>query len=448
MSRAVAAVALGALLAVTAAGAAAAESPAAVLLTRSSLHAGIDARTVGARTAAAAAWCGAAAQADRVPNALAGNPVHWVYLVPSDGSDGLGVVANVMQSDADQVDAWWRGQDPSRVPRNDVTSFSCGTQLDITTIRSSLSGSQLMPISDRFPGIVDTLEQAGLSSPLTKYLVYYDGPIDDDNVCGQGGSESNGFGVAIVYYRSCLGVSTAAVAAHELLHTMGAVPTGAPHECTGDNAAHTCDNESDLMYPAVGGGPLSTKVLDPGRDDYYGHAGSRLDTQDSAWLVRLDSQARLDLGVSGPGSVSADVPGLLCSASCATSWNAGQRLALTATPAAGAKLVRWTGACSGSAGCALTVVPGATLSALFAPARFRLTLAVTGKGVVRGSGARIACPGRCSASVPSYSPVRLAASPAKGWKLSSWSGACRGSRKACTVPMSAATNARATFVRA
>ena len=125
--------------------------------------------------------------------------------------------------------------------------------------------------------------------------MYYDGPIDDDNICGQGGSDSNGFGVAVVYYRSCIGVSTAAVAAHEFLHTIGAVPTGAPNECTGDNAGHTCDNESDLMYPALGSGPLSVKVLDPGRNDYYGHAGTWLDTQDSAWLVRLDSQAQLAL---------------------------------------------------------------------------------------------------------------------------------------------------------
>jgi hypothetical protein len=44
--------------------------------------------------------------------------------------------------------------------------------------------------------------------------------------------------------------------------------------------------------------------------------------------------------------------------------------------------------------------------------------------------------------------VRLRAKPAKGWKLRSWSGACKGSRTTCTVPMSAVTKARATFVRA
>ncbi len=262
------------------------------------------------------------------------------------------------------------------------------------------------------------------------------------------GATSSGFGAAVVYYRSCVGVSTAAVAAHEFLHTIGAVPHGAPNDCPGENSGHTCDDENDLMYPAIGGDLLESKVLDPGRNDYYGHSGSWLDTQDSAWLVRLDSQAPLALTVSGPGSVAADVPGLLCAASCTTTWNADQRLALAATPSAGAKLVRWNGACSGAAGCNLTVAPGVSVSAVFAPASFRLTVAVAGRGVVRSAQTGITCRPRCSASFPSFSPIRLTATPAKGWKLRSWSGACRGATKTCTVPMSAASSARATFVRA
>ena len=33
------------------------------------------------------AWCGTGAQADRAPNGVAGNPIHWVYVIPSDGAD-------------------------------------------------------------------------------------------------------------------------------------------------------------------------------------------------------------------------------------------------------------------------------------------------------------------------------------------------------------------------
>ncbi len=221
---------------------------------------------------------------------------------------------------------------------------------------------------------------AGLRSSFTKYLVYYDGPVSDSNVCGQGGSDPSGFGLAVVYYQACTGVSTAAVAVHEVVHTLGAVPRGAPNECSGEDSGHTCDNATDLLYPSIGDEPLSAKALDPGRDDYYGHAGAWPDTQDSPWLVRLDSQAPFALSVSGPGSVSADVPGLQCAQSCSTTWNSGTRLALTATPNPGAKLVRWGAACVGSAGCTVTVGSGSSLSALFAPATFRPGRACLGAG--------------------------------------------------------------------
>ena len=446
MIRAVAVVALGALVACCAAAPSAPSGgTSSVHAVRSSVTSGIA--SVAASAAAAATWCGSASQTDRVPNGVAGNPVHWIYLIPSDGSDSLGAVASTMQSDAEQIDAWWRGQDSTRTPRNDVTAFSCGSQLDISTIRSTRTSAQLTPISSRFAGIADTLQAAGFTSSLTKYVVYYDGPVDDGNICGQGGSIGSGFGVAVVYFRSCSGVSTALVAAHEFLHTIGAVPSAAPNDCPGENEGHTCDDQHDIMYPSAGGDPLSAKVLDPGRNDYYGHAGAWLDTQDSGWLVRLDSQTPLALTISGTGTVTADVPGLQCSASCSTAWNAGQSLNLTATPAAGMRLVRWSGACSGSAACSVAVSPGAQVTALFAPATFRMTVSIGGKGTVRSSRAGISCRPRCSASFASFTPVKLTAKPATGWRFRTWSGGCRGARTTCTVPMSAATSARATFVR-
>ncbi|HEU0247028.1 MAG TPA: hypothetical protein VFR38_08065, partial [Gaiellaceae bacterium] len=185
-----------------------------------------------------------------------------------------------------------------------------------------------------------------------------------------------------------------------------------------------------------------------GRDDYYGHGGGWLDTQDSAWLVRHDSQAPFTLSVSGSGSVTADVPGLQCAETCTTTWNSGTRLALQATPGPGAKLVRWGSGCVGAAGCAVTVAPGASVSALFAPAAFRLSVAISGRGAVRSSSAGITCRPRCAASFPSFSPVTLTAAAAKGWKFRTWRGACVGSRRTCRVPMTAATGARAVFVRA
>jgi hypothetical protein len=396
----------------------------------------------------AATWCGTPSQADLRPNALAGFPVHWIYAVPADGADGFATLANTMQTDAEAIDAWWRREDPSRTPRNDIAPLSCGQQLDLTTLRMQLTGAQLAGPDGRFGSIFDALVAANFDSPFTKYVVYYDGPSTDEDICGQGGSDSSGLGVAVIYVQACPGVSTAAVIAHELLHTFGAVPNGAPHNCPQPNDGHTCDSTSDLMHPFIDAEPLSAKLLDPGRDDYYAHSGGFTDSQDTPWLVQLDRQQPFTVTITGPGTIEADVPGLSCNQTCTTTWNAGTRLTLGATPGRGAKLVRWSGACGGAGACNAAASPGATVSALFAPASFRLTVGVSGRGTVRSSRSGITCRPRCAASFPSYVPLRLTATPAKGWKLRSWTGACRGRNRSCTVPMTAAASARAVFARA
>ncbi len=393
--------------------------------------------------AAAATWCGAATERDLTPNVVAGHAVHWLYVLPLNEPDRFAALANVMQTDAEAIDAWWRREDAARTPRNDLVRLSCGAQLDLTTRRFQVPGSQLLG-DFGFGQIFGQLEDDGFDSPFTKYVVYYDGPVPSSelNVCGRGGGDDDGIGLAVVYLRACAGVSTAAVLAHEVLHTLGAVPDTAPNACDG----HVCGDASDLMNPNIGGEPLEAKVLDAGRDDYYGHSRVFVDTQDAPWLVQLDRQAQLRLNVTGPGRIVADVPGLECARSCTTTWNANTRLTLTATPARDSKLVRWSGACRATGACGVTVGAGTTVGVLFAPRVFRLAVGVAGRGQVRASKG-IACRPRCSASLPSFVPVRLTAEPAKGWKLQRWTGACRGKKRACTVPMTEQTSARAVFAR-
>jgi len=216
--------------------------------------------------------------------------------------------------------------------------------------------------------------------------------------------------------------------------------------CPAPNAFHVCDDPHDLMYPFADGTPLSGLSLDSGNDDYYGHSGAWADIQDSPWLVQRDRQTPFALSISGPGTVASDVPGLQCTESCTTTWNADTNLVLTATPGDGARFVRWSGACNGSFSCSVRTSSDATATALFAPARYRLSVAVSGKGTVRSSTGSVTCARRCSASVSSYTPIRLTARASTGWKLKSWGGACHGVR-GCTVPMSGNTAVRATFVR-
>jgi Divergent InlB B-repeat domain len=396
---------------------------------------------------ASATWCGTPSELDTKPNVVAGNPVHWIYAIPSDGPDRLTTFASRMQTDWDTIDSWWRGQDPARAPRSDLAQFSCGNQLDISLVRLPQSGSQLAAPESPFELIWDAIEARGFRSEFTKYVVYYDGPVGDDRICGVGSTIPNGTGLAVFLAQSCAGVDAAEVVAHELLHAMGAVPGQAPNNCPPPDDGHTCDNDRDLMFPFTDGTPVTGLLLDPGRDDYYGHSGSWPDIQDSPWLVQLDQQAPFPLAISGPGRIASNVPGLDCTRSCATTWNAGTRLTLTPTPSPGAKLVRWSGGCSGISQCNITVGRASAATALFAPSTYRLSVRVSGRGSIRGPGAGIRCPGRCASPAPSYVPLRLTAQPAKGWKLRNWSGACRGSRPTCAVPMTAHTSARAVFVR-
>ena len=401
-----------------------------------------------ARTPArtAATWCGTPTQADLAPNALAGNPVHWVYAIPSDGPDRFSSYGSQMQTDAESIDAWWRSQDPLRAPRNDLAPFSCGSQLDLTLFRLTHSSVELSSVEARWSAITSSLMMRGFASRHTKYMVYYDGPVEPD-ICGQGGSNSSGLGYAVVYVQACPGVPWDTTAAHELLHTLGAVSSSAPHNCPAPDDGHTCDNPYDMMYPFGDETPITGLVLDSGRDDYDGHAGAWFDTQDSQWLIHLDRQVPFALTVSGSGSVAADVPGLRCSESCTTTWSAGTALELSATPATGRKLVGWGASCSGRSTCKVVVEPGKNVSAVFALATYRLAVTVSGRGSVRSSRPGIACPPRCSSLVPSHESTRLTPAAAKGWRFKQWSGACRG-KGVCSVPMTSATSARAVFVRA
>jgi hypothetical protein len=140
------------------------------------------------------------------------------------------------------------------------------------------------------------------------------------------------------------------------------------------------------------------------------------------------------------------VPGLDCSAQCATEWDAGSVLVLDALPGEGQRFVRWAGACSGSDTCSVTLGAAQSVSALFAPETFALVLSLTGKGTVTGADApcRVA---RCVRAAMSFQAVKLRARASAGWRFVGWSGGCTTRLATCTLPMTRASAARARFVR-
>lgn len=397
-------------------------------------------------------WCGTdAATADRKPDLRGGNTVHVVYATPSDGPDQFGAYVHRIATDLGAIDSWWRRQDPSRAPRFDLHAFAgCTTmagQIDISVVRFPQPSTFFMGLDGRLQSVVGSLAAAGLAEPSKKYLVYYDGPLAEPiNVCGtafRGPTTSGGPGsVAAVWLRGCVtdvgaGDIQAAVAAHELIHQLGALPPGAPHVCPNDQG-HPCDGNLDLMYPDLSA-RFDDLVLDAGRDDYYGHSGTWFDIQDSPWLGRADvPPSALTVAVravSAEDRVASNPIGIACPTACGVLFDTGSAVQLTAQPGAGSRFVSWGGACTGRQPCTVTMDTAKTVEAIFGPNRFRLTISVTGNGRVTGSAPALSCARRCSQPVDADAVVRLRGVPTKGWRFVRWTGACRGSG-ACSVRVS------------
>ena len=90
------------------------------------------------------------------------------------------------------------------------------------------------------------------------------------------------------------------IGAHELLHALGALPAGAPHSARGTTDTHAI--EPDVLSPFTSGQPLAQLILDVNHDDYYGHSGSWIDIQDSAWLHLLGvPRSLLNVALAGAG---------------------------------------------------------------------------------------------------------------------------------------------------
>jgi len=396
--------------------------------------------------ALAAGWCGTGETGADRPDAIAGPQVHAVVAVPADGADNFPADAGRLADDVTSMLAWWQGQDPTRVPRYDQATFGATTCLDISFVRlpepaAAYAGAGA---SSSFARMATDLATVGLDNPFKKYLVYFDGPSVQEDVCGTGaGDFADGPSYAVVWLQSCAGVPTDGVATHELLHAFGALPAGAPHACSSADggSGHPCDSTTDVLYPFTTGAPLQSQVLDFNHDDYYAHSGTWIDIQDSAWLHRLDlPQVALTVSRAGAvaGVIRSDLPGVDCTAACMTLWDQGSQVSLTASPSGATRFVRWAGACSGNGDCTLTLSQAASAVAVFGPLRIPLRLSVSGKG-------RIACTPKCGKTVTAGNALIFRAVATKGWKFKHWTGACKGTFAVCEPATDFGLTARAIF---
>jgi len=244
-----------------------------------------------------------------------GKRVQIVYAHASDVADRAAALASSVGQWAGNVDAVF---DDSAAETGGVrhvrwaTDASCN--LVIQRVKLSTTGD------DNFNNTMAELQSVGLNRTDRKYLVL----VDATMYCGiatmntdDSEASTNASNVSTGYARvdsGCWGMSNP-VEAHELMHTLGAVESSAPHS-TG--AGHCTDANDRMCYSDSSGLPMTyvcptahERLFDCNHDDYYSTSpagGSYLathwNTASSSYLEVVDPPSGSTTSTTSPSSTS------------------------------------------------------------------------------------------------------------------------------------------------
>ncbi len=152
---------------------------------------------------------------------------------------------------------------------------------------------------------------------------------------------------------------------------------------------------------------------------------------------------RMGNGMS-TGTVTAT--GINCGSDCSEGYRFGTTVTLTAGVATGTGFTGWSGACTGTGACVVTMNQAQSVVATFTLTKVNLAVSTSGTstGTVTSAPAGISCGADCAELYDYGTPVVLTAMPATNYSFGGWSGACTG-LSTCSVTMTVARNVTATF---
>jgi phospholipase C len=157
--------------------------------------------------------------------------------------------------------------------------------------------------------------------------------------------------------------------------------------------------------------------------------------------VQLSVQA-----AGGQGTISSNPAGISCGQACTASFASGTQVTLTASPLASFFFAGWSGACSGTAACTVTLTQNTSVMAKFSASPvLGVILGGSGQGSVTSNPSAINCGQTCSASFALGTQVTLTAATAASSYFGGWTGACSGANPICTVALSKSEQVTATF---
>lgn len=215
--------------------------------------------------------------------------IHAVYLLASDSADLERDTNGSISRSVKAIQSWFEGQTDGRTLRFDTFQG----EPDVSFIRLNKDEFQILREgSSPWRLIQSELLLRGFDQPNRIYAVYYDG-LSEPSVCGRGGT-TGGRRIAVAHLtRSCPGALAGFdlkpkdadyTIIHEVLHTIGAVPSCAPNFLGESLRGHVDDNRNDIMWQFIV--PDTFRRLDVGRNDYFDHnIDGCTDLADSPFLM-------------------------------------------------------------------------------------------------------------------------------------------------------------------
>jgi len=272
--------------------------------------------------------------------------VHVMYVLPSDGIDRQYDTNGAIARSVSSWEYWLRGQTNGKGLKMDTHNG----QLDVTFVRLNATDNTISTGAD-LPYTVNAqsnafvrddiewhLRQMGLIDPKKLYAVYYGGSSNFS--CGGGAWPPTLPGQVAALYKvdgnDCvtdkLGLSgtTPGFAdismLHEIMHTLGFVPTTAPHHT---RAGHVSDSPTDLMYAGDQAWTAPNVVLDYNHDDYYlANISNSLDLSNSIFFQGGGTQLPPNWGQSSI-TVSTPAPTATLTANDTTTGVSGTNLTVS-----------------------------------------------------------------------------------------------------------------------
>jgi hypothetical protein len=154
---------------------------------------------------------------------------------------------------------------------------------------------------------------------------------------------------------------------------------------------------------------------------------------------------------TGSGRVRSAPPisAIDCGSACEAKLPAGTEVELIATPDPGSEFFKWSGACTGTGPCKVTMDSGKTVHAIFKEVpKFKLSVTKAGSGAVTSSPAGIDCGTQCEHEYSAGTAVTLTSTAAHGYRFKGWSGCDNATGATCTLRINSPRSVTATFVLA